>query len=254
MADAGTSVEVAVVGAGIAGLAAAWTLRDSELLVLEADERIGGRIRSERRGSYWLNLGAHVFGGPDTATGRLLAETGVDAVAVPGALAAVAYRGALLRGGRVETYPFRLPLSARERLALVRAGVRLRLAVARYDRVLRRREGETEAERQERALGFMNDRSFADFAGSLPAGADALFRPTVTRSSAEPEELAAGHGVGYFHLVWRAGEGLSRVIPGGSSTLPERIAGALGDRVVTGPTLTNVNDFRAILVERADRP
>jgi glycerate 2-kinase len=26
--------------------------------------------------------------------------------------------------------------------------------------------------------------------------------------------------------------------------------GALGDSVVTGPTLTNVNDFRAILVER----
>jgi hydroxypyruvate reductase len=29
---------------------------------------------------------------------------------------------------------------------------------------------------------------------------------------------------------------------------------ALGDSVVTGPTLTNVNDFRAILIERADRP
>jgi hydroxypyruvate reductase len=26
---------------------------------------------------------------------------------------------------------------------------------------------------------------------------------------------------------------------------------ALGDSVVTGPTMTNVNDFRAILVERA---
>jgi len=29
--------------------------------------------------------------------------------------------------------------------------------------------------------------------------------------------------------------------------------GALGDLVVTGPTLTNVNDFRAILIETADR-
>jgi hydroxypyruvate reductase len=26
---------------------------------------------------------------------------------------------------------------------------------------------------------------------------------------------------------------------------------ALGDSVITGPTLTNVNDFRAILIERA---
>ncbi|MDE2147654.1 MAG: glycerate kinase [Burkholderiales bacterium] len=30
--------------------------------------------------------------------------------------------------------------------------------------------------------------------------------------------------------------------------------GALGDAVVTGPTLTNVNDFRAILIERAPTP
>jgi glycerate 2-kinase len=30
---------------------------------------------------------------------------------------------------------------------------------------------------------------------------------------------------------------------------------ALGDQVITGPTLTNVNDFRAILVlERQERP
>ncbi len=29
------------------------------------------------------------------------------------------------------------------------------------------------------------------------------------------------------------------------------VFGALGDLVVTGPTLTNVNDFRAILIEPA---
>jgi glycerate-2-kinase len=28
-------------------------------------------------------------------------------------------------------------------------------------------------------------------------------------------------------------------------------SGGLGDLLVTGPTLTNVNDFRAVLVERA---
>jgi hydroxypyruvate reductase len=30
--------------------------------------------------------------------------------------------------------------------------------------------------------------------------------------------------------------------------------GALGDAVVTGPTLTNVNDFRAILIEAGATP
>ena len=79
-----------VVGAGIAGLAAAWELRDRDVLVLEASDRIGGRIKSEPRGRYWMNFGAHVFGGTSSATGRLLERTGVEAVTVPGVLTGVA--------------------------------------------------------------------------------------------------------------------------------------------------------------------
>ena len=56
--------EVAVVGGGIAGLTAAWNLRDRDVVVLEAEPRIGGRIRSEPRGEYWLNLAAHIFPPP----------------------------------------------------------------------------------------------------------------------------------------------------------------------------------------------
>jgi oxygen-dependent protoporphyrinogen oxidase len=45
--------------------------------------------------------------------------------------------------------------------------------------------------------------------------------------------VAAGYGIGYFHLVWNRGEGLSRNLIGGSSVLPNRIAGALSDRIRT---------------------
>jgi len=41
-----------------------------------------------------------------------------------------------------------------------------------------------------------------------------MFRATVTRSTAEPEEITAGAGTGYFALVWSAGSGLSRNIVG----------------------------------------
>ncbi|CAN5132701.1 hypothetical protein BH09ACT13_BH09ACT13_12300 [soil metagenome] len=45
--DADTYVrDVVVVGAGIAGLAAAWSLRDRDVLVLEAEDRVGGRMKS----------------------------------------------------------------------------------------------------------------------------------------------------------------------------------------------------------------
>jgi len=224
--------DVVVVGGGIAGLAAAWSLRDLDVLVLEAAERVGGRIRSERRGRYWLNLGAHVFAGPGSATDRLLRETGVEAADVPGTLTAVELGGRVVARGRVETYPFRLPLSAPDRLALARAGMRLRFGVARYGRVLRGGE--------ERVLAHLGDRSFADWLGRVAPAVDAVLRPTLQRSSAEPEELAAGYAIGYFHLVWDRSGGLARNILGGPSTLAETIAEALGARVRLGARVAEV--------------
>ena len=47
------------------------------MLVLEAGDRVGGRIRSESRDGVWLNFGAHVFGNPGSAAGRLIDDTGV---------------------------------------------------------------------------------------------------------------------------------------------------------------------------------
>ena len=68
--------EAVIVGAGIAGLTAAWALRDRKILLLEAADRVGGRLRSEPRGPYWLNLGAHLFGGRGTLMDRLVNEWG----------------------------------------------------------------------------------------------------------------------------------------------------------------------------------
>jgi oxygen-dependent protoporphyrinogen oxidase len=216
--------DAVVVGAGIAGLAAAWSLRDLDVLVLEDADRVGGRIYSQRRDPYWLNFGAHVFAGPGTSTDRLVQDVGVQAVDIPGELAALELGGRVVAGGRVETYPFRLPLSARDRLAFVRAGVRLRLAVASYQRVLRSGD-------QERVLAYRADRTFSDWLGPLPGPVDAVLRPTIQRSSGEPEELAAGYGIGYFQLVWDRSGGLARNILGGSSAFPEAIAAELGERV-----------------------
>ena len=223
-----------VVGGGIAGLAAAWELRDRDVLVLEAEDRAGGRLMSEPRGRYWLNFGGHVLAAEDSATGRLLNATGVEAAPVPGVLTALAMNGRVLAGGRVETYPLRLQLTRQERLALLRAGARVRLAVLEYGRVSRRRAGESEADRRARVLAYRDDRTFADFLGDVPAEVDAIFRPTIQRSSGEPEQVSAGYGIGYFQLVWDRKGGLTRNVLGGSARLPGAIADALGGRVRTG--------------------
>src|SRR3954451_11119777 len=232
--------EVVVVGGGIAGLSAAWELRDRDVVVLEAEPRIGGRLMSEPRGPYWLNFGGHVVGGRDTATGRLLQGTGVEAAELPGVLGGLVLGGRLLAGGRVETSPLRAPISTRDRIALIRAGARLRMAVAQYGRVSRLRAGESEADRRARVLAFRDGRTFSEFLGPVRPAVDAVFRATIRRSSGEPEEVSAGYGIGYFQLVWDRARGLTRTMVGGSSRLPDAIAAALGDRLVTGTPVTAV--------------
>jgi protoporphyrinogen/coproporphyrinogen III oxidase len=232
--------DAVVIGGGIAGLAAAWDLRNRDVVILEAAQRLGGRIRSEPRDPYWMNLGAHVFSGPGSATGRLVADVGVESLPVPGHLVALELNGRLLVGGRPELYPFRLPLRRAERVALVRAGARLRVAVARYERVAKPLPGESPAETRRRLLAHGDDQTFSEWLGPLPGDAELMFRATVTRSTAEPEEITAGAGTGYFALVWSSSSGLSRNIVGGAGTLIDGIAAELGDKVTLGTEVQEV--------------
>jgi protoporphyrinogen/coproporphyrinogen III oxidase len=247
--------DVVIVGGGLAGLSAAWRLRHTDAVLLESGDRVGGRVRSERRGVHWLNWGGHMYAGGESATSWLLDDTGVDSAEVPGSLAGLSMNGKLLNRGRVETYPFRIPMSWGDRAQMLRVGVKVRLAVARYARILARRSGEGEARREQRVYEFMNDRSFADFIGELPPDAEALFAPTVSRSGANLDEIAAGAGVGYFSLVWNIGGGLSRNILGGPSTLTDTIATALAEKVQLGAVVHEVvqkNDSVVVRYRRDD--
>ena len=122
--------DVIVIGAGIAGLSAAWDLRDRDVVVLERARRVGGRIWSEQRGDLWLNLGAHVYADDDSAAGTLMREVGAEPRDIPGVLTGVSYKGRLVADGPLELYPFKLPLSLRGRAEFVRTGLRLRKLVA----------------------------------------------------------------------------------------------------------------------------
>jgi oxygen-dependent protoporphyrinogen oxidase len=232
--------DAVIVGAGIAGLTAGWTLRDRDILVLEATERVGGRMRSEPRGPYWLNLGAHLFGGPGSLLDRLVTEMGLETRPIPGNRMGLAFKGRLLASGRPETYPFRLPLSLGARLSFIRAGLRLRVAAQGYLRAARPRPGESLAETRARVLAYRDDQTFADYLGALHPDVAGIFRAVAERVTAGPEQISAGCGAALFALVWGGQQTLARNLIGGSELLPQALARRLGARVVTGAAVGEV--------------
>jgi oxygen-dependent protoporphyrinogen oxidase len=229
---------VVIIGGGIAGLSAAWRLRHRDVLLLEAGDRLGGRMRSDVRGDYWLNYGAHLFPAPGTLVDGIARECGLEAVPVTGGMMGLAVGSTLLDRGRVETYPFRLPLSLRDRIAFVRAGVKVQRAVARYHRV-------------ERRYDFEDDRTFGECLGPLPPAVHEIFTCAAHRATAEPDELSAGCGIGLFALVW-GGKGslIARNLLGGTGQLPAALGRKLGDRARTGCRADAVNPDGAELVVR----
>jgi len=231
--------DVVIVGGGIAGLTAALRLRDLSPLVLELEDRAGGRIFSRQRGDLALSVGAHMFPPPDSVVGRLVAEFGLEVMPITGSMLNVFYRGKLVRDARPELLPFLLPLSAAGRISFARAGLRLKRDANRYMELIRPRPGDTDAAIRLRALKHRGDESFTDFLGRLHPDASEIYRAIANRSIAEPEEISQSAMAALFGHVWDTGD-LGRNMRGGSGRLPEALAASLGDSLRLGARVREV--------------
>ena len=233
--------DAVIVGGGIAGLSAAWRLRHRDVLLLEAGDRLGGRMRSDPRGDYWLNYGAHLFPGPGSLVDGMARDCGLETVPVTGGMMGLAVGSTTLNDGRVETYPFRLPLSVRDRIAFAKAGIKVKRAVARY-------------RRRDQCRDFEDDRTFDAFLGTLTPAVREIFSCAAHRATAELDELSAGCGIALFGLVWGGGRSLiACTLLGGSGRLPEALGRELGERARTRCRVHAVRCDGADLVVNHDR-
>ena len=241
--------DVVIIGGGIAGLAAAWKLRDRDVVLLEAEDRLGGRLRSELRGDYWLNFGAHLFPAPGSLVDSMIRDCGLQTASVTGSMMGLAVGSKLLDRGRVETYPLRLPLSLRDKLAFAAVGLKIQRAVRRYHRLARAADGETPADVRARLLAYEGDRTFGEFLGTVPPAVEEILSCAAHRATAELAELSAGCGIGLFALVW-GGKGslIARNVLGGAGRLPAALGRVLGARVRTGCRVTALRPDREELV------
>src|SRR5688500_5519642 len=119
-----TLCEVVVVGAGIAGLMAATTLADRDVVVLEASNRTGGRVDTVRKGAYWIKVGTQFTEG----TGPLLDALHRHQVpmgTLEGKSVALSLGGTQVDTSNPFSLMFRSKMTWRDRLGLAAVGTRI---------------------------------------------------------------------------------------------------------------------------------
>lgn len=240
--------DVAIIGGGITGLAAAhWLAADhgiGDVVVLEADDRPGGKIRSLREAGHVLEWGPQGFldNAPDTLELARLAGLADNVVrAADQADARFIVRGGVLR--RVPTSPLAFLASS-----LLPLGARLRVLAEPFARRRPANRDESVAEFARRRIGagaadvlvdamvtgvFAGDARRLSLAATFPRMAamesehGSLTRAMIARlRAARREGRGAGGPAGPGGTLTTFSEGMEQ--------LPRTLAAALGDRLVTG--------------------
>jgi oxygen-dependent protoporphyrinogen oxidase len=212
-----TAKRVAVVGAGIAGLGAAWRLaqRGFQVSLFEREQRPGGRARPAIRENFTIERSGAIVSAADGALLRWIAELDLPELLPPRPVVS-----ALAHRDRIQVIDSRSLLG----IALI-PGIRIHqaLRLLRLPRLVARYGNRIDPERPERAAS-LDDRSLADF-GRLYFGARIVERwmgPLVTRTS-----LADAHEVSrvlfLHHYRNGAGERLA-LLRSSSQELMDRAA------------------------------
>lgn len=231
--------DVAVVGAGFAGLAAARRLRSAghETIVLEGRDRVGGRSWTTEVAGIPLDLGATFVGPTQDAVMALAEELGC--VTEPTFCAG---RNVIYWGGRLRSYSGTIPrLSLRELFNLAR--VRRKLARASADI-------EVEAPWTAAHAGELDAMSLQDWLRSAGASASTLALLGIASRvtwGAEPDAVSALHALRYV----KAAGGLDTMLDvtggaqqdrflAGTQQIAVKMADELGDRVRLGAAVHRI--------------
>lgn len=222
MSGTAGGVDAVIVGAGLAGLSAAGALRRAgrTVLVLEAQDGVGGRVRSDRVDGFTLDRGFQVLltAYPEVRERLDLAALRLREFA-PGAL--------VVRGGRAHVVgdPFRAP---RTLVPTALAPIGSPLDKARIA-LLRRRVLRTPAPALLRGRDVSTRDALRD-AGFSETMIRRFFVPLFGGIQLDPA-LATSRRM--FDVIFRSlGEGASALPAAGMQAIPDQLAASLGAGVV----------------------
>lgn len=220
--------DVLVVGAGLAGLRCARVLQDAghEVIVLEAADAVGGRIRTDRIDGFLVDRGFQLLNPAYPAVRRWIDVDALGLQRFGAGVAAVTETGTTTLGHPVNA-PGLLPRTVRT--ALSRPGEVA--AVLRWAAPLFRPRPRTTLSR------VLAGRDDVGRAVALDgAGVDGLLRRVVDRFLAGVLLEDDGSTADRFALLltWMFARGVPSLPAAGMQALPEQVAAPLGDRVRLG--------------------
>ena len=203
--------EVVILGAGLAGMTAAYHLRDRDVVVIESRDRVGGRTLSGEHDSYWYNSGAQFVW--DARTVALCSELGLDVLGGDGAHSAVFVNGKLATAPDPNRLFMKMPVPWVEK-------ARFGLTITRLRRIASRMHG-LDAE--------LDAKSLADVIGpTSDITRDILEMATTSGTGLSTHEVSGAIGLGYaIHLFGGDVNSTLKAVRGGTQQISKTIAEAI---------------------------
>lgn len=240
--------KILVVGAGLAGLASAYTLRKNgfDVTVLEAASHPGGRVVRRNVGGFQIELGANMFLETYAAAGQMAEELGVPLKRTPVPIHSGIYRNGRFHGLYGDNRPGNLWKTARTILSFRLLPPRGVWQAVRFARMLQARKDDLSFDDHSRMLDLDTGESVAEFF-ETKIGTESLewlFGPGLTGYTfAHPEQIGAAYAMA---TLWHVG--LNGVA---WPCLPEGGIGAFVDALVRacGPSVKLSAPVRRIVLE-----
>src|SRR3954453_14922493 len=178
--DHAEQVDVVVLGAGMAGLTAAYSLRDRAIVVLEMRDRVGGRTYSGGESDSWWNLGAQLFS--SKAVADLARSLDIELISVSDADFDFVVKGSFARGNTPERLLARMKMPWRHKVEFAVAALRMRHNLYFIVSMSADERGHLDARSLQEVIGRVSPSSMRmlsdcceNAAGLPPAGASGLF-------------------------------------------------------------------------------
>lgn len=225
--------KVVIVGAGLAGLACAYHLNSAGIsyVILEADDRIGGRLKTDAVDGFLLNRGFQVLQTAYPEARRLLDFDRLELKSfAPGAMVRV--------GGRFfkVSDPLRCPRDIWSSLTAPIGGFADRLRMIRMAAGARRASVSSLFQAPDKsALAFLRDKGFSD------QMIQRFFKPFFGGVCLDPDIGASSRVFRYVLKVFAEGD--VALPAGGMATIPQQLAEKLpAGRIRTGSGVESIGN------------